>query len=101
MVCVVLLAGWFNRQPGLLDPAFGNQPCYRMTIRPAQRWAAWFGQVDDAILAAGVAPNPAGLTVEELVDSADEADYTVDVTADAAVGGAFDEQQLFLPLVIK
>ena len=98
-VCEQLREGWFNSQPGTLLPAFDNQPCYQLTIAPAQTWTAWFGNHQEAALAQGANADATivadGLTMLTVVDDTDDEGYETDVTA-------IDEEllnlRLYLPL---
>jgi len=96
-VCLTVPGGWQNTQPGTLDPAHGNQPCYALVIKPAQRWVAWFGNQQGAGAVATSATHR-GLTVAEIIDDADDAGYDTDVTT-------FDELlatvHAFLPLIVR
>lgn len=101
-VCEQLRTGWFNSQPGTLLPAFGNQPCYQLTIAPAQTWTAWFGNHQEATLAQAANADATvvadGLSVTTIVDDTDDEGYETDVTA-------VDEELLnlrfYLPLAVN
>lgn len=41
-VCEVQQDGWFNTAPGTTDPVLG-QPCYDLTVEPAEWWLVFFG----------------------------------------------------------
>ncbi|MCE7983451.1 MAG: pullulanase-type alpha-1,6-glucosidase [Caldilinea sp. CFX5] len=101
-VCEQLRAGWFNSQPGTVLPTFGNQPCYQLTIAPAQKWTAWFGNHQNADLAHSATVDALtvanGVDTATIVDDSDDEGYTVDV---AAVDEELLKQWLYLPVVVK
>ncbi|MCB0185351.1 MAG: hypothetical protein KDE31_13860, partial [Caldilineaceae bacterium] len=92
--CVTLPAGWYNTQPGTHHPAHDNQACYEITVNPAERWTAWFGnsEMPPLITSAGQSET---LVVEQIVDEEDDAGYETDVSADTV------ETILFVPIVTK
>ncbi len=104
-VCEVMKDGWFNTQPGTVDPVYG-QPCYSLDVGPAEIWIVPFGNHDNPDLvsaAAPGAPSTAGLSVQpDLVDDPDDANYEdtgADVDEDEerpAVSGS-----LYLPFVTR
>ena len=101
-VCEEVRKGWFNSQPGAILAAFGNQPCYAITVAPAQKWTAWFGNHQDATLvkAASVDALTVANGMNELLilDDIDDAGYEIDVSA-------IDEelliQRFYLPVLIN
>ncbi|MEZ4732567.1 MAG: pullulanase-type alpha-1,6-glucosidase [Caldilineaceae bacterium] len=101
-VCEQLRDGWFNSQPGTLLPAFANQPCYQLTVEPAQKWIAWFGNHQEATLshAAGADATTVadGLNVTTVLDNRDDEGYATDITA---MDEELLNQRLYLPVVVK
>ena len=99
-VCMQVPSGWHNSQPGTLNPALGNQPCYGLTVKPAQRWTAWFGNHETSMASAvtGADVAAAGLSVTEIVDNDDAAGYAMDITTFDALIAAV---RFFLPLVLR
>ncbi|MDQ3249468.1 MAG: hypothetical protein M3Q45_09740, partial [Chloroflexota bacterium] len=95
-VCETLKQGWFNSQPGVLFPTFGNQPCYSLVVAPGQQWTVEFGNHDNESLVGSADVNAAasGASVVTVVDTGD--DSTV---VDEDEESPLLEAALFLPLV--
>ena len=81
-LCETQQSGWFNSEPGTLDPTY-SQPCYALTIGPAELWEVDFGnhqsaQATAASVATPSASNVTPLTVEDVDDESYEDDGTID-----------------------
>ena len=102
-ICEQLQEGWFNSQPGMLDPAFGDQPCYTLEAAPAQVWRIYFGNHNrpDLAVASSVGAHAGPFVATWFVDADDEY-YTDDgwfVDTDEEVDAPETITALFLPLV--
>jgi hypothetical protein len=103
-VCETLRKGWFNSQPGAIDPVH-QQPCYALAIGPAQLWMVEFGNHRTThVAAAGVSPAN-GPTLHQLdVEEMDDESYADDgLFVDEELNRPAEEEPfpIFLPLITR
>ncbi len=103
-VCEVMRDGWFNTQPGTVDPVYG-QPCYSLDVGPAETWIVPFGNHNNPALVSGASgePNTAGLRVQpDLDDDPDDANYEDDGTdVDEDLERPAISGSIYLPFVTR
>ncbi|MFN8494040.1 MAG: SpaA isopeptide-forming pilin-related protein [Caldilineaceae bacterium] len=107
-VCEDQRSGWSNTQPGSTNPAFGNRPCYTLSINGGQTAKVYFGNrkinsvvaaqaedeplvVDEKVIPTAPA-NPDGVIIVTTPDDPVEED-----NPDASTSGT----TLYLPLINK
>jgi hypothetical protein len=100
-ICEQLRPGWFNSQPGTLDPDHENQPCYTLEAAPAEVWYVYFGNHDNPnLVVAGATAAQSGLAVTTWIIEAEDDLYEDDgwfVDTDEVTPE--DMTQTYLPLV--
>jgi hypothetical protein len=104
-LCETQQSGWFNSQPGTIDPTY-NQPCYSLTIGAAQLWVVQFGNHRNPSAASATIATPIATDVSELsvIENVDDASYEED---GSYVGPALDgptqgeSSPLFLPQITR
>jgi hypothetical protein len=73
-ICEALRAGWFNTQPGLIDPTY-QQPCYRLTVGPGQIAQVYFGNVNHPLASAAQSDVAQGVFIMDASDLEFRAPY--------------------------
>ena len=104
-VCETLQSGWRNTLPTALHATYG-QPCYPVTLQPAQTATVTFGNRPAAAVAAetapaaDLAPDESGVTLSEGGDVGfDESGYDGHKPPSDDVNQPVQDQQIFLPVV--
>jgi hypothetical protein len=103
-VCERQQEGWTNTQPGTLDPAFDNNPCYSVELAPGQLVELFFGNSNGPTSAPNVGSAAAPLIRDAaFVDDEDEGDYNAGrpfLDPDIDLPG-FGDSGLYLPSVSR
>jgi pullulanase-type alpha-1,6-glucosidase len=97
-VCEQLRPGWFNSQPGTVDPAHGDQPCYTIELLPAQLWTVQFGNHQNAAqVGAASAQQGAASTIWRA--EADDDQYDAGWFVDRDLNTPEQGETTYLPMV--